>query len=447
MNFVNSPCLRKRGAMRRISPGSSTITWEKIEENIKEPKELATKFFLNFGWHQENVNEPPMMIGNLLATVEGETNYHQDRRVDVKNVCSGETTTKKSGDDENREGVWNWSAEAPVQDAQFAGTHEEDTWPPFDYDKDGLPNKVGWGRCAKYSRSKSSTDQALTWMGYPFPSPRTFVNKSRISWNLHRLDSDCGGYITMVKGDAHLNGKPLGKGVISLGPDSKIETGIYPSRVELMLFDYPGAIVWLGSDTKFEMKDPCKKIHREVDPVVLGKLWKGKIYAIITRIVGEKSHFEIKTGTAVNGIRGNLAPELYKQKPLKQAWLNLLLPNGAKVTTSEQDGVDITPEDLGTADIIVEIERKPGQFLRVSVLKGKAQVHNSHNYIWDLQSGETVRKAVPTHTDEQHAEYWITINPQIPQERESSDTVADAGLPVLEAPNAAFILKQDPREY
>lgn len=85
----------------------------------------------------------------------------------------------------------------------------------------------------------------------------------------------------------------------TLGPGDIVETE-KGGRVEIRLAD--GSAIRLGSRSRLEMQQvlASSKGSKQVS----AKLCRGKAYAAVAKLVGKSSSFELKTDTAVAGVRG-----------------------------------------------------------------------------------------------------------------------------------------------
>lgn len=89
----------------------------------------------------------------------------------------------------------------------------------------------------------------------------------------------------------------VGKGT-ALKPGAVVRTG-RRSRVEIRLAD--NSVIRLGSKSAMTLK---QSMFDGSDKKVQARLWGGKAYALVNALTGDDSSFEIKTSTAVAGVRG-----------------------------------------------------------------------------------------------------------------------------------------------
>ncbi len=109
--------------------------------------------------------------------------------------------------------------------------------------------------------------------------------------------------VTRLKGDVKVRYgeaayKPLKKGS-RLKAGAVVKTG-RKSRIEIRLAD--NSVIRLGSKTKMTLQKVMFASGGRKK--VTARLWGGKAYSVVSKLVGEESSFEIKTGTAVAGVRG-----------------------------------------------------------------------------------------------------------------------------------------------
>jgi hypothetical protein len=189
-----------------------------------------------------------------------------------------------------------------------------------------------------------------------------------VRWSLDRKGSPCDARITRFSGDVTINGRAAGKGTINLANGDVIQTG-RQSRLEVKLGD--GSVMRLGSKTKLDI-EPCRVVGPEITSRVRWRIWGGKAYAIINELVGKETNFEIRTGTAVVGVRG----ELPKPEMNLMAFLSGLLP-----TAGDAEAADL-PEDFSTlgsrvASTVFSVETIPEEKVVVEVFKGSVMVRDT----------------------------------------------------------------------
>ncbi len=72
------------------------------------------------------------------------------------------------------------------------------------------------------------------------------------------------------------------------------------SRLELKLAD--NSVIRLGSHSTMTLKQAM--FSGEGNKKVSARLWRGKAYAVVKKLVGKESSFQVRTSTAVAGVRG-----------------------------------------------------------------------------------------------------------------------------------------------
>jgi hypothetical protein len=109
--------------------------------------------------------------------------------------------------------------------------------------------------------------------------------------------------VTRLKGNARVK---YGKGEFTkLLKGSQLKVGALiktgrKSRIEIKLADR--SVIRLGSKSSLTLQQA--HFSGADSKNVAARLWRGKAYAVVSKLVGRKSSFEIKTSTAVAGVRG-----------------------------------------------------------------------------------------------------------------------------------------------
>ncbi len=208
---------------------------------------------------------------------------------------------------------------------------------------------------------------------------------STISWYLVKRTKKCEPVITYLKGDIKINGKPAEQGGRGFEEGDIIETGSH-SRVEIRTGN--NEAIRLGSKSQLRWYDPCKprKPLSDREAYLTGmRLTKGQAYAIVSRIVGKESTFEVKCRTAVIGVRGQLiqAPQTFYASTDPYFILEEIAPEKAELIegyqylSDNQTAFYIHFED----DVVKDISNLKGE-VRIKEAKGFRQI--------DLPEGTSV---------------------------------------------------------
>jgi len=109
--------------------------------------------------------------------------------------------------------------------------------------------------------------------------------------------------VTRLRGDVKVKYgdgafSPVKMGTV-LKPGALITTSGKKARVEIRLAD--NSVIRLGSNSKMTLQ---KSMFAAGKKQISAKLWGGKAYAVVNKLTGDDSKFEIKTRTAVAGVRG-----------------------------------------------------------------------------------------------------------------------------------------------
>ncbi len=109
--------------------------------------------------------------------------------------------------------------------------------------------------------------------------------------------------VSRLKGDVKVKyGKAAFKSIkkgAMIKAGAVVKTG-RKSRIEIKLAD--NSVIRLGSNSKVTLQRAM--FADGGNKKVTARLWGGKAYAVVNKLVGKESSFEIKTGTAVAGVRG-----------------------------------------------------------------------------------------------------------------------------------------------
>ena len=196
----------------------------------------------------------------------------------------------------------------------------------------------------------------------------SFEEWEHVQWSLDRKGSPCDSKITHFKGEVTINGRPASEGTIQLAKGDVIQTG-KQSRLKIQLGD--GSMIMLGSRNRLEI-DPCGLFSAKGTKGVGMRIWGGKAYAIVNKLVGNEINFEVRTGTSWAGVRGAL--------PMSEsnimAFLTGLLP------TAKAAEAATLPEDfptLGTrvANTVFSVETIPEEKVVVEVFKGSVMIRSA----------------------------------------------------------------------
>ena len=215
-----------------------------------------------------------------------------------------------------------------------------------------------------------------------------FDETTKITWCLVKRTKKCEPVITYLKGDVKINGESVEQWGRGIEEGDIIETGSH-SRIEIRTGN--DEAIRLGSKSQLRWFDPCKpkkpKTNKEAFLAAM-TLTRGQMYAIASRIVGKESTFEVKTRTAVTGVRGLLIPPpktyyastdpnffLQEEPNLEKAELI----EGYQYLSDKQTAYYIHFED----DVIKDISNLKGT-VRITDSKGLSKV--------DLPEGATTNK-------------------------------------------------------
>lgn len=127
-----------------------------------------------------------------------------------------------------------------------------------------------------------------------------------VSWTLIKRTKECDANLSSIKGDVKINGAPVKDGNIKIGAGDMISTG-GKSRLKVDLPD--GSKMAVGSNSSLILADPCNLNPQKSNIVNPFRLWLSAVNWKIGVALGVKKGFEIRTGTAVVGVRGQIAPE------------------------------------------------------------------------------------------------------------------------------------------
>ena len=135
-----------------------------------------------------------------------------------------------------------------------------------------------------------------------------FDETTTVTWCLVKRTKKCEPVITYLKGDVKINGEPVKQWGRGIEEGDIIETGSH-SRIEIRTGN--DEAIRLGSKSQLSWFDHCKPrkpmTNKEAFLSAM-TLTKGQMYAIVSRIVGKESTFEVKTRTCGVGVRGQLIP-------------------------------------------------------------------------------------------------------------------------------------------
>lgn len=130
-----------------------------------------------------------------------------------------------------------------------------------------------------------------------------YTENITVSWHLTKRNKECDASLTGIKGNVKINGVPVGNGNVKIGAGDMISTG-GKSGIKIHLPD--NSYMALGSNSRLILNDPCNSNPTENDVSMETKLrmLAGKILYSL----GRTGEFEVKTGTAVTGVRGQIDP-------------------------------------------------------------------------------------------------------------------------------------------
>ncbi len=135
-----------------------------------------------------------------------------------------------------------------------------------------------------------------------------FDETTKITWCLVKRTKKCEPVITYLKGDVKINGESVKQWERGIEEGDIIETGSH-SRIEIRTGN--DEAIRLGSKSQLRWFDNCKpkkpKTNKEAFLSAM-TLTRGQMYAIVSRIVGKESTFEVKGRTTAVGVRGQLIP-------------------------------------------------------------------------------------------------------------------------------------------
>ncbi len=137
----------------------------------------------------------------------------------------------------------------------------------------------------------------------------SYISKITTSWTLVKRNKECDAQVTYVKGDVKINGVPVEKGNVKVGPGDVITTGL-KSRVQFSLKNL-GETYMLGSKSKLRLSlDPCRA--NDIRPMSKGT---AVTHIIAGKVLGitKKNSYDPRARTAVMGVRGQLVkpPEFF----------------------------------------------------------------------------------------------------------------------------------------
>lgn len=115
--------------------------------------------------------------------------------------------------------------------------------------------------------------------------------------------ADTSATVTRLKGHARVKyGKSEFKG-LKIGSGIKVGAVVATgkkSRLELKLAD--NSVIRLGSRSTLTLTQAM--FSGQGNKKVSARLWRGKAYAVVKKLTGDDSAFQVKTSTAVAGVRG-----------------------------------------------------------------------------------------------------------------------------------------------
>ena len=134
----------------------------------------------------------------------------------------------------------------------------------------------------------------------------SYISKITTSWTLVKRNKDCNANLSFSRGDVKINGVPAKQGSINVGAGDIITTGI-KSRMELRVGN---STYRLGSKSKLLLTNPCELYNEEKTKPgsnsVSATLLKGKLYALVNKLVGSELDFKQNMRTTASGVRGQL---------------------------------------------------------------------------------------------------------------------------------------------
>lgn len=130
-----------------------------------------------------------------------------------------------------------------------------------------------------------------------------YIENISVSWQLTKRNKECDANLTGIKGNVKINGVPVENGNVKIGAGDMISTG-GKSGIKIHLPD--NSYMALGSNSRLILNDPCNlnPVESNVSMDTKLRMLAGKIYYIL----GKSGGFEMKTGTAVVGVRGQINP-------------------------------------------------------------------------------------------------------------------------------------------
>jgi len=204
-------------------------------------------------------------------------------------------------------------------------------------------------------------------------------------------ESDCQGTVGMVKGDVKINGKQVQPGdIISDLNGAVIETG---EKSRIMINAGENVQLRFGSETSSTLNNPCGSGGSSG---FSGKLMRGRIYALISRLVGgSDSSFSMSLGNSASGVRGELHP-LYSKAKGKILLASLSIPVSVYLQSlpEQEEQLALMPgeEEIEKAHAVFMAVSEFDGAIHVEAIKGVIKLKDSSGAVRVLKAGQSFTK-------------------------------------------------------
>jgi hypothetical protein len=218
--------------------------------------------------------------------------------------------------------------------------------------------------------------------------------RSRVDARWYFQKAPCFAVIRKVQGDVTIQPAPaVGEGRVDIpvGPQPPVELGciarlehatIVTGAQSRIALDFGAHEFRVGSKSKLELSDPCHVRMPEV-----GILHGGKFYALFHKLLGSDEPYEIKGTNAVNGARGELQPGMPPARTLLAS--TAPSPGAVELALADEDGELAPPAgELKGAKVAFFVDNRPGERVRVEVLKGAVELQDGSGAKHVLQAGQ-----------------------------------------------------------